>query len=81
MGMLGAYDAHFYCDVCKECTTSDQVHTAEEARTQVREEGWKFRRDGAILCPQHANDKTPALISEDKREGSDWREYPRKNSF
>ena len=31
MGMVGCYDAHFYCDCCNEFSQVAQVETYEEA--------------------------------------------------
>lgn len=77
MGMLGMYDAHFYCDACQAFEQSEEVHTAAEARKQVKKIGWKFKKDGSILCQKCSIDKSAAVMPEDARNGSDWREYPR----
>lgn len=72
MGMRGAYDAHFHCDVCKVFWEADQVDTASQARKQMRDIGWKLLRNGAVICP---NCDPQKVMPEHEREGGDWRIY------
>ncbi len=74
MGMVGCYDAHFYCDCCNEFSQVAQVETYEEAieAAQKGNGGWLFRADGVILCETCKDIKNPTLIPENKREGSVW---------
>lgn len=70
MGMIGAYSAHFYCDACRQFREAEQVDTAAQARQQMRESGWKFLRNGEVLCPKcNPTSVRPA----ERREGGDWR--------
>lgn len=74
MGMVGCYDAHFYCDCCNEFSQVAQVETYEEAieAAQKGNGGWLFRADGVILCETCKDIENPTLIPENKREGSVW---------
>lgn len=74
MGMVGCYDAHFYCDCCKkfiEVTEFETRHEAIEGASKG-EDGWLFRDDGTILCSVCKKLEDPDLIPEGKREGYEW---------
>lgn len=73
MGMVGCYSAHFYCDACRLFQEADQVDTAGQARTQMREAGWRFERNGDVLCPKC---KPSDVSLNGRRDGGDWHNYP-----
>ena len=74
MGIVGCYDAHFYCDCCNQFAQSEHVETYEEAinAMQEGEDGWLFRPDGVVLCSACKVLENPVLIPEDNREGGEW---------
>ena len=79
MGMLGGYDAHFYCDCCKAFTEVNGigVETYSDAIKIIRTH-WKLRPDGVVLCDKCKLLPNPPLISEEQREGTIWNR--RKNN-
>lgn len=74
MGIVGCYEAHFYCDCCKKFTEVTQIETRQEAIEVASRavDGWLFRDDGTILCDVCKELENPDLIPEDKREGYEW---------
>lgn len=74
MGMIGCYDAHFYCDKCEAFAEVSNVQTYSEAikAAQKGEGGWLLRSDGVVLCEECKVIKNPTLIPEDNREGGAW---------
>lgn len=72
MGWVGCYDAMVYCDSCNDYAGVAQVKTGEECRQMLRVDGWRFRKDGAVLCPDCAHNPASELMPEDKREGNAW---------
>lgn len=78
MGMLGIYNAHYYCDRCNKFQEiGDQVYSAREANKAIRSLGWILSRKGDVLCDDCAKKPKATLIlmPDDNREGSDWRSY------
>ena len=72
--MIGAYDAHFYCDSCRKFEEASHVDTASQARAQMRRRGWKFADDGHVFCPT-CDPKTAPLLPLSKQEGGLWQNY------
>ncbi len=73
MGMLGAYDAHFYCDCCGAFEQALDVNNAGQARSQMRKFGWKLRPDGTTICKACPTDKP--LLPEAEQQGGEWQNY------
>ena len=71
MGMLGCYEAHFYCDCCNEFMECGEYPTLDETLENVKK-FWLLRTDGVILCEKCKEIENPTLIKEDKREGYEW---------
>jgi hypothetical protein len=72
--MLGAYCAHYYCDVCnKFAQIDDQVYSVADANRNIRSLGWVLKKNGEVRCPNHTGNETP--IAEDDREGQLWQQY------
>lgn len=84
MGWIGCYSAIAYCDYCrKDVEVAAQVETGEECRQVLRDEGWKFLKDGTMKCPDCVAKGQVELLSEESREGSEWQlrwpKYERRN--
>lgn len=71
--MLGAYDAHFYCDVCGKFDEPTEVNNAGQARSQMRKRGWKLVASGHTICPTCP--ATAPLMPAEKQQGGEWQNY------
>lgn len=67
--MTGGYCAHFYCDVCKKFIEAVSGDNAGQARKEIRERGWKLKRNGLVICDE-CNPKN--ALNESDREGIEW---------
>lgn len=83
MGWVGCYSAIAYCDSCNQGVDVAQVETGEECRQILRDGGWKFRKDGTVICPTCAVSTNLTVLPVDNREGSPWQyrweKYERRN--
>jgi ferredoxin len=79
MGIVGGYDAHFYCDCCNDfCevngigleTYQDIIHLIK--KDEDKKQSWLLRDDGVVLCGKCKTQNNPELIKESDREGSSW---------
>lgn len=79
MGMVGGYDAHFYCDCCNDfCevngigveTYQDAIHLMK--KDEDKKQSWLLRDDGVVLCEKCKVQNSPEIIKEDDREGYIW---------
>ncbi|MCF4555224.1 hypothetical protein L1Z56_14390 [Acinetobacter baumannii] len=71
MGLVGGYDAHFYCDSCN-AFSQGYGQTKAEAIRDIRNRGWVLKRDGLVLCEACKKRKNIAIIPEDDRNGCEW---------
>lgn len=71
MGLVGGYDAHFYCDSCN-VFGQGYGQTKAEAIRDIRNHGWVLKRDGLVLCESCKNRKNIVIIPEGDRNGCEW---------
>jgi len=69
MGMIGGYNADYYCDFCNASTSVTSENTATGANKVVRERGWKLKRNGEVACPDHG---TGNHSLNKQRSGNEW---------
>ena len=79
MGMVGGYDAHYYCDCCNDfCevngigveTYQDAIHLMK--KDEDKKQSWLLRDDGVVLCEKCKAQNNPEIMNEDDREGYVW---------
>lgn len=78
MGMLGGYNAHYFCDCCnKFAEVNDQVYSAAQANKVIRAMKWILLPDGSVICDSCAAKPRGELvfIPEPDREGVWWQNY------
>ncbi|WP_180062124.1 hypothetical protein [Acinetobacter sp. YH12120] len=71
MGMLGRYEAHFYCDCCNDFMEVGEYETRSETVKNVKK-FWLLRKDGVVLCEKCKEIENLTLIPEYSREGGAW---------
>ncbi|MGC9655400.1 UNVERIFIED_CONTAM: hypothetical protein KWD66_14490 [Acinetobacter pittii] len=71
MGLVGGYDANFYCDSCN-AFGQGYGQTKAEAIRDIRNRGWLLKRNGLVLCEICKSRKNIAITPEDDRNGCEW---------